>query len=306
MQWHEYRPSYKAIAKALGYGGTPRQQADAAIAKMRRSSAPAIATTNTICQLDAEACWVDDGRPYYDLYPSVAEAFSKIDLTKVPCENLRMPLPELLIRMPVGHEFWLSARTKFRSVLVREGKVSSFCSIKGAKRGWSLSLDVGENIDVHGTQVPMHTITGVVMEDGGNIEQSLARGRKENHDSTCDDEAVTTIYKIIATLCLLKNDPDLIEPEPLEADREKWERDHSPALIEKAERRGKRAWSVGKHIEVAPGFRRPHFAVRWCGKGRHDPRVRPIKGCLVRRREITEVPTDWLGPEIPTEAAHVV
>ena len=48
---------------------------------------------NTLAQLDIERRWVADDRPYYDLYPSVAEAFLKVDLNKITCGMLRLPIP---------------------------------------------------------------------------------------------------------------------------------------------------------------------------------------------------------------------
>ena len=136
------------------------------------------------------------------------------------------------------------------------------------------------------------------MKKEDSVAHHLKLGREQPFcDDKIDDEAVDNAFRLICTLCLLKDDPELIAPLPLDKDREKWEATHDLALIEKAARRGKRAWAVGRDIEVAPGFRRPHFAIRWCGKGRVDPRLRPIKGCLVHRRQIEDVPTDWLGPD---------
>jgi hypothetical protein len=37
--------------------------------------------------------------------------------------------------------------------------------------------------------------------------------------------------------------------------------------VDKAHRRGKVGWNVGRHIEVAPHYRRPHMALVWTGTG---------------------------------------
>lgn len=299
MKWHDYRLAYKAEAAAAGISKpTPLETATALFRSMQRvvPDGNPVHMRNTGVQLQAEAAWVEDDRPYYDLYPSVAEAFCKIDLDRVKCSQLVLPLDDLLVRMPVGQELDLSPRTKFRAVLIHQGRAAQ--RPDGAGRGWLLSIDTGDVLSGR-PDIPIHTVIGIRMPDDGTLMESLLNGRRgPGYEDAVDSEAVENVCRIITTLCLLKGDPDLIEPQPLEADRQKWERTHDPALIQKAAKRGKRGWSVGAHIETAPGFRRPHFAIRWMGKGRVDPRLRPIKGCLVHRKRIEEVPTDWLGPEL--------
>lgn len=300
MQWHDYTPAYKGLAAARRFKGTPKECAEylAAVLFKNTRGTDRDRTQNTRVQLRQEAAWTADDRPYYDLYPSVAGAFTKLDLEKVKCEQLRLPLPVLMIRMPVGKELQLTDRTVLHSALIAESH-----SDNPNERAWLLSIETAATMEINGVTMPMHTVVGCRMPDGDAMTKHLAQGQyRWGEIKEIDFEAATKVFKIIATLCMLGGDPDLIQPEPLAADLEKYEASHNPALIEKAARRGKRAWSVGKHIEVAPGYRNPHFAIRWMEKGRTVPRVRPIKGCLVRRKEIQEVPTDWLGPEVPAGA----
>jgi hypothetical protein len=155
-----------------------------------------------------------------------------------------------------------------------------------------LAINDGTTESINGVEVPIHTVRGMIIRDDVSVEELLSRGR--DLGETVDEDAVANAVRLVVAICLLKDNPDLIEPEPLEADRAKWEATHDPNLLEKAARRGNRRWSVGKHIDVAPGFRCPHFAIRWCGKGGTDPQLRPIKGCLVRRKQIEDVPTGYL------------
>ena len=48
--------------------------------------------------------------------------------------------------------------------------------------------------------------------------------------------------------------------------------------VDKAHRRGKVGWNVGRHIEVAPHYRRPHMALVWTGTGRAVPKIVPTAG----------------------------
>jgi hypothetical protein len=287
MKWHEYRPEWKFLASKLQMPTDCCTVVPAVVSALMRDmpGGNRIAVVNTCAHLEAEAIWTQDDRPYYDLYPSVAEAFTTVDLTKVNCEHIRLPVPVLMIRMPVGHELDLSPKVKLTTALVGEQHVDGRRGLVAA-----CSLPDGD-----------HAVTGMRLTDGTTIQSHLDAGYKVS-DRTYDGEAAQVLFRVIATLCLLKGNTDLIEPQPLAGDIDKWNATHDINLIEKAKRRGVRRWAVGKHIEVAPGFRRPHFAIRWMGKGRHDPQLRPIKGCLVRRKQIEDVPTDWLGPDTSVDS----
>ncbi len=289
--WHDHPLAWKTIAAARRY--SPRMTPAQVLEAFKLENSHLRNANNTVGQIQTEMLWTQNDRPYYDLYPGVAEALIKIDLDKLDCDEFRLPLPELMIRMPVGRELQLSSKTSLRTLLVGEVELKN-------RRGWVLSLNTGATMKMNGVDVYIHTVQGLRLTHGSTLMDHYRQGRdKPYSDDTLDNEAILNTIRLVATLCLLKDDPDLIEPLPLEVDRAKWELTHDLALIEKASRRGKVGFAIGKHVEVAPGFRRPHFGIRWCGKGRTDPRVRPIKGCLVRKRVITEVPTDWLGPLEP-------
>ena len=71
--------------------------------------------------------------------------------------------------------------------------------------------------------------------------------------------------RLCCSLCLLENDPEIISPDVLADDREKFEASGDHKYIDKAHRHGKVGWDVGKHIEVIPitGVR----TWPWCGPG---------------------------------------
>lgn len=327
MKWHEHVYSWKAMAKSRHLSlENPHDCINTLTSIFAQFAVDRVTLANTLSQLRGELRWTEDKRPYYDVYPSVTDAFVNIDLAKIKGSQIRLPIPDLLVRFPVGKEFQASSqtdwKTKVRSFLVSEtiaykGEVSekkksvSHQSVPSSehhtgdwtndKRGLLISIDRGEASDVNGISIPMPIVRGVLLWGEGNndvsIEDHLEKGRGNNKLAPVDEEVVTNVVRLIVALCLLKNNPDLIEQEPLEADRRKWEATHDPKYLEKAERRGTRRWSVGKHIEVEPGFRRPHFAIRWCGKGGTDPQIRPIKGCLVKRQKVEEIPTGYLDED---------
>lgn len=320
MAWHDHPLLWKATAKALDLKGKPEQAIPLiceSIARPGRFGGNVALQLNTLADLRSELHWIEADRPYYDLYPSVAEAFTKVNLAGLKCEQVSLPLPNLLIRLKIGHEL-KAGRSRIRSIFVSQTKgVIPFIRREEGLfgptgpeahtevgMGLMVRFDDGSiKMEAH-QRFPIHTLSCVTFKEGHSIEDRLTSGRLNPYiadDKSIDYDAIETAFRIVCAICLLKDNPDLIEPMPLDADKAKWEETHDWKLIEKAERRGKRGWAVGRHIEVAPGFRRPHFAIRWCGKGRTDPRLRPIKGCLVRRRVIEEVPTGYLDEVIESQ-----
>ncbi len=84
-------------------------------------------------------------------------------------------------------------------------------------------------------------------------------------------------------------------PDVLADDRAKYEASGDHKYVDKAHRRGKVGWDVGKHIEVIPHYRRPHMALVWTGRGRAVPRVVPRRGSVVHREAVEKVPMGWEG-----------
>lgn len=110
--------------------------------------------------------------------------------------------------------------------------------------------------------------------------------------------------KLIATLCLLDNDPSIITPDVLADDRQEWEisdEKRKQFLEDRAKRRGKIGWNVGVKIEMMPHCRRSHYGFRWCGEGRKILRYVRIRGSIVHRKIVTTVPTGYERPATTQE-----
>ena len=73
--------------------------------------------------------------------------------------------------------------------------------------------------------------------------------------------------RLCCSLCLLENDRSVIEPDVLSKDRDKFEASGDDRYVDKAHRRGKIGWNVGRRIDVAPRYRRPHMALVRNGSG---------------------------------------
>jgi len=83
--------------------------------------------------------------------------------------------------------------------------------------------------------------------------------------------------------------------ERLADDRLKYEESGDEKYIDRARRRGKVGWDVGRQIEVIPHYRRPHMALVWTGPGRAVPRIVPRRGSVVHREVEEKLPSGFGG-----------
>ncbi len=299
MKWHDHplmfrgfknlcEKDFKEYHKNTGKIPKSPQEIVNVIISNLRSRTKSRSNLNTCAQLQAEVDWLTDRRPYYNIWPSVIKPFTNVDLGKVKCTDIRLPLPSLVIRFPVGFEL--------------EGAKSIFATESVSHIGdRGLLIVINDGLMSPDNAMNLHTVNGIVLEENYTIADKLAIGKlKPYSEDNLNDDMIFACTKLVVAICLLADSPDLIEQVPLESDRIKWEATHDINLIKQAELRGKREWNVGSHIEVAPGYRNAHFAIRWMGKGREvekKPVLRPIKSCLVKRRQIEEIPTGWLDDE---------
>lgn len=299
MKWHDYHVTWKPLAERMGIKGGADGAIQQVVKKIMRRSGKNAAAPNSCIHLIGEHDWIKDGRPYYDLYPTIVPAFTKVDLTGIKCEFVKLPVPRLLIRLAEGSD------PKIKTILVvqRNDPIHMVGSHQAGGPAILIAIQDGtifREKDKLIDGMMIHTINAVRLIPGQTIIERLKYGWTHPYadDTDVDSEMVERAFQIAITICLLGDNPDLIEPLPLEADFAKYENadvETRLKLLDKARRRGKTAWAVGRCIEVAPGFRSPHFAIRWMGHGwPKTPVVRPVKGCIVRRSKLTEIPTGYL------------
>jgi hypothetical protein len=128
-------------------------------------------------------------------------------------------------------------------------------------------------------------------QSGRSVEEQLKEVHGDGEDAI---ECATACARVVCTICLLADDPDVIKPDVLNDDIAKYESTGDQKYVEKAHRRGKVGWLVGAGIEIDPHFRRAHFALRWTGEGHKVPKIVPVKSAIVHRSKIAEVPTGYL------------
>ncbi|MFH1924707.1 MAG: hypothetical protein ABIP48_33060, partial [Planctomycetota bacterium] len=243
-------------------------------------------------QLQNERDWEREKKPYYNVWPSIVPMLTRLNLD-LDSSLIRLPLPALCIRFP-----------KTKNPLTFEWKgeeVQIRCMLMGTineGRGLSLLIDVGEVMgDGKDFGVPIYTYRNFRRESGLTVEEALRElGSNELAELGVQipDALVTDCVRLCCSLCLLEDDPSVIEPDVLSKDRVRFEQTGDEKYVTKAHRRGKVGWNVGRRIEVAPHYRRPHMALVWTGRGRAVPRVVPRRGSVVHREVVEKVPSGFV------------
>jgi hypothetical protein len=244
-------------------------------------------------QMLNEQDWEKAHRPYYNLWPSIVPMLTRLDLD-LDSDLIRLPLPALCIRFPRDPaknplKFdWKGDEVTVRCIMLGEINQGT---------GISVLIDIGELMGEIG--VPVYTYRNFPRRPRLTVDQSLAslgaKGLFADIGVVVPDGLVMDCVRLCCSLCLLENDPSIISPDVLADDRAKFEASGDQKFVDKAHRRGKVGWDVGKHIEVIPHYRRPHMTLVWTGHGRVTPRVVPRRGSVVHREVVEKLPSGFGG-----------
>ena len=253
----------------------------------------------TALQMLSEGLWERNRRPYYNVYPAIAPMLVRLNL-EVDTRFVKPPLPAFCIRLPQEHPplpfTWQGQKWHVHCILVGPAMLRNG---EASYDGLMLWVNTGETRRMpDGRDYPIHTYINLPLQAGMSLEASL---RALPYDPSAfrgmvmPEETRTACARLACTICLLENDPSLIEPDVLSKDRAKYDLTHDQTIVDRAKRRGKIGFNVGKGIEVIPHVRRPHPALMWTGHGREIPRIVMRKGSVVHREAVTHVPTGFQG-----------
>lgn len=286
MQFHERETVIEILRRRELLTGEESPRTFAEMAARGAMSRPMAA------QFCDETQWLAQRRPYYNVWPAIISSLLRTPLD-LPGDAVRLPLDPLLLRFAVGAEM-VSHGQRVRSILASETLIDGSDDL----RGLVLWVDYGERDPMPGFTVPLFTYR-VFQLAGVTIEEGLAQSRKR-FDPMTDEEEQTVIdcIRIVVAVSLLDRAGEFFEPDVLAKDAAKFRDAPRPEIVERAHRRGKVGWHVGRKLEFDPHIRRPHFAVRWMGHGDDKtPRLRPIRGSVVKRKRLLDVPTGFLDDE---------
>ncbi len=136
--------------------------------------------------------------------------------------------------------------------------------------------------------------------DWQSVEQTY--GNAKSH-------AASLMVRLVVFIGLLANDQDMLTPVVLSKDRAQYEsaddEEIKQWLEKRAIRKMGRGFDVGRLLQAkcdaSPHWRNPHFCLFWTGPGRTKPVIRMRSGSVVQKASMADVPTGYLGPEVPDE-----
>jgi hypothetical protein len=234
----------------------------------------------------AEIRWKKQGRPFFNIFPRVVTALSKTPLTLSPSSiphSIVNDIGIICVKLPVGCEIETKHGVKWFFISIAPGYDAELFR----KRS---SVPDHPRVAVMVTYQTQDNVFCFSAYMDSTFDESNAKL------PDCDESLnETSIRKLIARIALgvmmLAADPDYIKPVLLKADEGKT----TPIedRIAKARRRGVYGFTIGEDVERCPHFRRPHFAIRWTGKGGQTPRLVPVKGAVIGKEILTTVPTGY-------------
>lgn len=268
--------------------------------------------------LQAEVLWQELGRPYYNVWPSVIPALSKLKLD-ADSSWFKLPLDHLLLRFPKENNpltfeykgVWAVHSVLASNVMLPNKEGTEY------KRAISLWIDINEPLSAvrqteledgrvlirkpePGKHTPSLLYRHIICDEGKTIEWSfdnIPPHSSSGFGVVYPDPIVRDVARIVCTLCLLQGDPDLVEPIVLAKDEAKRNAQNEASLVDKAKRRGMYGWNLGRNVQVSPHVRSAHAHLYWTGKGRKIPAIRFLKATVVRRHRVSDVPTGYLDKE---------
>jgi len=243
-----------------------------------------------------DKAWHEIGKPYYDVYPSIIPMLTKLNLAfsgKVisPPGGIR----HLLLRFPdTPHELCVDDM-RVRCAFLSFQKVNRAVGSNIRENGIAVGLDFGEKVG----GMPVYTMR-VFSLDERTIEETIFS--LKTHPNTfygmqVPDKLILDTVRLALTVCLIDDNAEFLERQVLSKDNIKFSTaktdEEKTKLYNKAKRRGKWAFSLGKSIEIIPHYRRPHPAIVWTGKGRTILKIIMRKGSLIHKNKIEQVPTGY-------------
>lgn len=258
--------------------------------------------------LQCEQLWHSHARPYYNLYPAVIPMFTKLKLD-IPTNQIRLPLVTLLIRFPNPSPLGFTSGGKdwqIQTIMAIDcdPAIDPIFTFENGGRGMGLWIDWGETHAETPAGAKYRAIqTGetIMLGDDTTVEERI---NMNPHIETpaeldyfrCPPEIIKDCFRIVCTLCLIGNNPELIEPDWLKADEDKIADASAAELAEFARRAITRkglGWRIGAQIEKVPHYRRPHPALIRVGPGRTERKLIFRSGSLVHRDTVKAVPTGY-------------
>lgn len=298
MKFNEYQSTYSFLhnARLIDHA----ENALAFYARSMRSERDPM----TLTFLSLEKAWYENKRPYYNIWPSILPCLlkTKLDLDA----SLIHPTHEaILLRLAENQLPFEVGGQKFfvRSILMGRSEVRRIVGDPSTlNKGMRTWIDFGERCEMNGfPNYPVYSFRSFALQSGKTVDEcivDLPLVSGYNYGVQVPHEIIQDCVRLCCAVCLLAEDHEIISPDVLTDDRAAFDRTQDQKFVQKALKKGKVGWDIGRHLELIPHYRRPHMALRWTGKGRTEPRISFVKGVIVHREIAEKIPTGYFDKQL--------
>lgn len=295
MQFHKYQPLWSIIKqKNLKNFFSSRDEFLDFYANTAEREGNSFAYRRALL----ERVWESINRPYYNIFPAIIPMLLNLNLD-IPCSMLKtISIQPIEIRLPqdidVPGLVWPEGRVK--SLLIGLQPVPEKVNGDYLITGLVIAYDIGE---IGEDGCPVMSFRFFPLRDDMTVEDaaSLLPAHESADIGVIIPEAVrSAVIKLCACIALIDNDSDIITPDILNRDKDKWDsasENQRNEILNRAKDRGKNGWNIGSTTEYAPHYRRPHPALVRVGKGRKLTRIVMRKGSVVHRGKLTSIPSGF-------------
>jgi len=247
-----------------------------------------IATNRASCELNlmwAEIAWGVKRKPFFNVHEPIVRSIKNTSL-KIKPESIPRSvvhdLGVLCIKFPIGlNQPELNGIEHF---FICMGQKTFYAKTGQIMPGGSIGFSYQNKVSTFG-------FTWMLSQCFDDAESML-----EKKDETATEfKTRLLIARIGIGIMLLAANPDFIKPILLKCDQGRSV--DLETLKKRAHQRGLIGYEIGADMEVSPHFRRPHFAIRWTGKGSEVPKLVPVKGAIIHKSKMQEIPTGYEIPE---------
>lgn len=257
-------------------------------------------------QFREEMNWQNAKRPYYLVYPSVIPLLTRINLD-FPGDCVRFPtgMQALAIRFSKGHNKIMTPFGEVQTILAAKVEINQDkLRVKGASVGLGLWINAGEKVPrdfLDADSIPVFDYALFPL-NSMPIQECLENCPSDNPEVQISTGWRNEVVRLVITLMLIQDDPNLINPDVLSKDeaalREALHAEdlaRIEVLKNRAFRRRGPGWEIGKLYEPTSGpyVVPPHPQRYWVGKGRTQVVIKTRSGYVVDREKITKIPSGF-------------
>ena len=308
MQFHDYR-----TMKRAGFRGTTEEYINEYMMSASRGDR-GIADS---WRAGVECGWLRRSRPFYNVYPVVVDLCWKTSLN-MKWGDILFPTRYIAIRFAAGHEPLGICNFLARVPSEDDGPTMMACHESRVAHGDVLKrcplacviklLDDEKSwFWMHGGKdIRDHVVADCIADDSWSKAGSITV------DEGVAKSQTDFIVHLLAFIGLLARGTDLITPAILSKDRAEYDATGDESrrrwLEQRAAKRLGGGFDIGRSLEIeratSPHWRSPHLALFHTGPGRTVPMLKIRSGCVVIPKDMSSVPTGYLGEEKPGEVPN--